>query len=349
MPNAITLLRTGAAVTMGLLATATGDLRLLGLAYAVYWVGDILDGWSARRLGQETRLGAVLDIVSDRACTAVLLTGLLATVDDGRALVPVAAVFLVSFMVVDTLLSLAFLLWPILGPNDFHLVDRRVWLLNWSPAAKAANTGMVVVAIAARPRVGRPVRRGRRARGQAALGVAGGRAAGGSRLMTELLALLLGLAVGAGSALVPVLNAEAYAVVAAGSATPGWVSPWPAPSPWVRPAGSWCCSRPAAGAAGALPGASPSVAPRPSVPVERPRLRLVERTRVGGGHGALRGRHRAAAARGGQRGRRGGRPAAYDVRLLVPRRPGRPLRRPRPPGGVRPRLTVNYPEWRWRQ
>lgn len=38
--------------------------------------------------------------------------------------------------------------------------------------------------------------------------------------MTELLALLLGLAVGAGSALVPVLNAEAYAVVAAGSATP---------------------------------------------------------------------------------------------------------------------------------
>ena len=38
--------------------------------------------------------------------------------------------------------------------------------------------------------------------------------------MTEVLALLLGLAVGAGSALVPVLNAEAYAVVAAGSATP---------------------------------------------------------------------------------------------------------------------------------
>ena len=28
------------------------------------------------------------------------------------------------------------------------MVDRRVWLLNWSPLAKAANTGLVVVAIA---------------------------------------------------------------------------------------------------------------------------------------------------------------------------------------------------------
>ncbi len=148
VPNVITLVRTAVAVTIGLLAAATGDLRMLGVAYAVYWAGDILDGWSARRLGQETRLGAVLDIVSDRACTAVLLTGLLAIVDDGGALVPVGAVFLLSFMVVDTLLSLAFLLWPISGPNDFHLVDRRVWLLNWSPLAKAVNTGVVVVAIA---------------------------------------------------------------------------------------------------------------------------------------------------------------------------------------------------------
>ena len=40
--------------------------------------------------------------------------------------------------------------------------------------------------------------------------------------MTAALVLLLGLGVGAGSALVPLLNAEAYAVVAAGPATP-WV------------------------------------------------------------------------------------------------------------------------------
>lgn len=40
--------------------------------------------------------------------------------------------------------------------------------------------------------------------------------------MTSVLVLLLGLGVGVGSALVPLLNAEAYAVVAAGTATP-WV------------------------------------------------------------------------------------------------------------------------------
>jgi phosphatidylglycerophosphate synthase len=147
VPNAVTLARTTAAVALGLVATARGDLGLLGLAYVVYWVGDIADGWSARLLGQETRLGAVLDIVSDRACTGVLCVGLVATVDDPVPLLPVVGVFLMSFMVVDTVLSMAFLLWPLLGPNDFHLVDHKVWLLNWSPVAKAANTGVVVVAI----------------------------------------------------------------------------------------------------------------------------------------------------------------------------------------------------------
>jgi hypothetical protein len=46
------------------------------------------------------------------------------------------------------MLSLAFLCWPVKGPNDFHLVDLAVWRLNWSPPAKAANTAGVVVAIA---------------------------------------------------------------------------------------------------------------------------------------------------------------------------------------------------------
>jgi phosphatidylglycerophosphate synthase len=144
VPNAITAVRTVLAVTLGLVAVSTGDLALLATAYAVYWVGDILDGWSARRLGQETRLGAVLDIVSDRACTAVLCGGLVGHVS---GVVPVAVVFLLSFMVLDTMLSLAFLCWPLLGPNDFHRVDRDVWRLNWSPPAKAANTAGVVGAL----------------------------------------------------------------------------------------------------------------------------------------------------------------------------------------------------------
>jgi len=145
VPNAVTLVRTVLAVALGLVAAFTGDLGLLALAYGIYWVGDILDGWSARRLGQETRLGAVLDIVSDRACTSVLCVGLVVHLP---GLVPVAVVFLLSFMVLDTMLSLAFLCWPLKSPNDFNLVDRRVWQLNWSPVAKAANTAGVVTAVA---------------------------------------------------------------------------------------------------------------------------------------------------------------------------------------------------------
>jgi CDP-diacylglycerol--glycerol-3-phosphate 3-phosphatidyltransferase len=144
-PNLVTLLRTTVAVVLGGWAIASLDLRVSVMAYAVYWLGDMLDGWLARRLDQETRLGAVLDIVSDRVCTALLCAGLLVHLPRAWIL---AVAFLLSFSVLDTMLSLAFLCWPILGPNDFHLVDPYVWRLNWSPLAKAANTAGVVVAIA---------------------------------------------------------------------------------------------------------------------------------------------------------------------------------------------------------
>jgi len=145
VPNIVTATRTVLAVLLGAVAIAAGDLRLLAVAYAVFWVGDIADGWSARRLGQETRAGAVFDIVCDRACTGMLCVGLVASVPES---LPVVVVFVLSFMVLDTMLSLAFLCWPVLSPNYFHVVDRRVWQLNWSPVAKAANTAGVVGALA---------------------------------------------------------------------------------------------------------------------------------------------------------------------------------------------------------
>jgi phosphatidylglycerophosphate synthase len=145
VPNGITAIRTVAAVAVGLVALVDRAPALIAVAYGIYWLGDVLDGWAARRLGQETRAGAVFDIVSDRACTAVLCVGLVACVP--RVMV-VALVFLLSFMVLDTMLSLAFLGWPVLSPNYFHQVDRRVWALNWSPLAKAANSAGVVGAVA---------------------------------------------------------------------------------------------------------------------------------------------------------------------------------------------------------
>ncbi len=75
----------------------------------------------------------------------MLCVGLVASVPEALSVV---VVFVLSFMVLDSMLSLAFLCWPVLSPNYFHVVDRRVWQLNWSPLAKAANSAGVVGALA---------------------------------------------------------------------------------------------------------------------------------------------------------------------------------------------------------
>ncbi len=222
-PNLVTLVRTVLAVAVGSAAVARADLGLLAAAYAIYWVGDVADGWLARRLDQETRAGAVFDIIGDRACTVLLCAGLLAARPDAWLVV---AVFLVSFAVVDTMLSLSFLPWDLLGPNDFHRVDRAVWLLNWSPVAKASNTAGVaalvlfgaysaalVLALAilgAEGLVGRP--------GRVPAGSPTPQGRLGMSTATAALAVLAAGAMGVGSALVPFVNAEAYAVVTAGAA-----------------------------------------------------------------------------------------------------------------------------------
>lgn len=146
--NLVTLLRTLGAVGLSLAAIVDHSLPLLVAAYAVYWVGDSLDGNLARWLHQETRLGAVFDIVGDRANSSLLIAGLL-------TLHPEFAwplgIYFVQFMVVDLLLTLSFLHWPLVSPNHFHRVDRRTWLLNWSVPAKTANTTLLVLLLLLAP------------------------------------------------------------------------------------------------------------------------------------------------------------------------------------------------------
>ncbi|MFF0150731.1 CDP-alcohol phosphatidyltransferase family protein [Micromonospora sp. NPDC005203] len=142
VPNAITAVRTAGAVGLAVAALTQRSAHLLIAAYLLYWIGDILDGAAARSLGQETRTGAVFDIVADRACTSACAAALI--VLRPAAALPIA-VFLVQFMVIDQLLSLMFLRWPLLSPNYFARVDRRVYLWNWSPPAKALNTAAVVL------------------------------------------------------------------------------------------------------------------------------------------------------------------------------------------------------------
>lgn len=140
--NVVTVVRTAAAVVLAGLAVQAGSLTLLVASLAVYWVGDVADGTVARLTGTETRIGAVLDILSDRLCAAAFYLGLSWL---SPHLVWPVLVYLAEFMVVDAFLSLAFLAWPIRSPNYFHVVDRPLWLWNWSKPGKAANSAIFAV------------------------------------------------------------------------------------------------------------------------------------------------------------------------------------------------------------
>jgi CDP-diacylglycerol--glycerol-3-phosphate 3-phosphatidyltransferase len=140
----MTLLRTTVAVPLGVYALVEASTTLLVVAYGTYWLGDMADGWLARRFNQETQIGAVLDIVSDRACCGVLVC-VLGVIHPHMW--PALAIFLLQFMMLDCILSLSFLRWGLVSPNYFYRVDRTVWRYNWSPPAKTVNTVAVVVAV----------------------------------------------------------------------------------------------------------------------------------------------------------------------------------------------------------
>ncbi len=144
--NVVTLTRLVVATA---LFAASAYLRdpapnLAGLA--VYWLGDVADGFLARRLNQETLFGAQWDILADRMSVAFFYLNYLVLYP---ALAPVIVLFLVQFMVVDHYLSNQYLRWPIMSPNYFYRVDHRIWALNWSKWGKACNTGLVTTLLLA--------------------------------------------------------------------------------------------------------------------------------------------------------------------------------------------------------
>jgi CDP-diacylglycerol--glycerol-3-phosphate 3-phosphatidyltransferase len=138
----VTVVRTVVSVTLSAVAASHQDLTLLIVAVVVHWVGDSLDGWVARVRDCETRTGAVLDILCDRLCFAAFYVGL-AWLEPHLA--PAIFVYLAMFMVVDCFVSLGFLAWPITSPNHFYVIDRGLWLRNWSHPAKALNSGLFAI------------------------------------------------------------------------------------------------------------------------------------------------------------------------------------------------------------
>lgn len=143
-PNAVTAIRTAGTVALWAVAVGSGDERWLLAALLCYWIGDMLDGLVARLSRSETRTGALLDVLADRLSVCLVVTTYVAA--HPEAVLP-AAVFLFQFVVLDAYLTLAFSRWSLLSPNYFALVDRTVHRWNWSPPAKAANTGAVVLVV----------------------------------------------------------------------------------------------------------------------------------------------------------------------------------------------------------
>jgi CDP-diacylglycerol---glycerol-3-phosphate 3-phosphatidyltransferase len=142
----VTAVRTVASVALSAVAAQQHSRTLLAVALAVYWLGDMLDGMVARHRDCETRTGAVLDILCDRFCCAAFYVGL-AWLEPHLA-APVA-VYLAGFMVVDFFISIGFLAWPVTSPNYFYVIDRRLFLWNWSKPGKALNSALFAVVLMA--------------------------------------------------------------------------------------------------------------------------------------------------------------------------------------------------------
>ena len=144
--NGVTAVRTVVAVALAGVAASEQSLGWLLASLVVYWLGDMLDGFVARQLGCETRTGAALDILCDRLCAAAFYLGVM-WLEPSYA--PAVLVYLGQFMVLDCFLSLAFLAWPLRSPNYFYVVDRPLWLWNWSKPGKAANSSVFAVLLLA--------------------------------------------------------------------------------------------------------------------------------------------------------------------------------------------------------
>jgi phosphatidylglycerophosphate synthase len=138
--NVVTVLRTVTSLALVTTAAVQHSWPWLLAAYLTYWIGDSADGNIARWQHQETRFGAVFDVVCDRinciSCALVLLLFI-------DAPWPVA-VFLFQFVVVDLPLTLLPMRWPVLSPNYFYLIDGPAYTLNWHVVAKVTNTTLLV-------------------------------------------------------------------------------------------------------------------------------------------------------------------------------------------------------------
>jgi CDP-diacylglycerol--glycerol-3-phosphate 3-phosphatidyltransferase len=149
--NLVTLLRIIVGLGLFSFAAMQKSVEWNAVGLLTHWLLDTLDGCLARWFHQETRFGAQIDILADRIVIAYFCFNL---INLHPSLHLPIVLFLFEFMGIDQFLSNQFIRWPINSPNYFHQVDRTIWLLNWSPAAKLLNSGLVGVLFLINPSPG---------------------------------------------------------------------------------------------------------------------------------------------------------------------------------------------------
>ncbi len=138
LPNAITLARL-------LAVPAAVWLIVRGWHEAALWVfllaglSDAVDGWLARRLGQVSRLGSLLDPVADKALLVSVFLSL-----GARGLLPAWLVILVVFR--DALIVCGWLLGQILMPSAQPV--RPHWTSKLNTCAQLAFAAGVLAMLA---------------------------------------------------------------------------------------------------------------------------------------------------------------------------------------------------------
>ena len=109
-----------------LLDRPAADIAAL-IVFAAGALTDFADGHLARRLRLESRLGAALDPVADKALALVALAALLTYLEQREwLLLPVAVIFVREFMIAG--------LREYLGPADMSL--KVTWTAKWKAAAQ---------------------------------------------------------------------------------------------------------------------------------------------------------------------------------------------------------------------
>jgi phosphatidylglycerophosphate synthase len=141
-PDVVTALRLAGSLVFFVLAAVRRDPVANFVGLGIHWLGDLADGFYARRTRQETIFGAEIDIIADRVETMFFYVNF---INFRPAISVPAALYIVDFAFVDFYLSYQFLKYGLISPNYFDRVDRRTYLLNFSPAGKFMNSTVVTL------------------------------------------------------------------------------------------------------------------------------------------------------------------------------------------------------------